>query len=227
MSACGGERGARAKGAQHAADARAAVGLTKPRRCASRCRRLLARPPPPRSYLGFIGTAPAARGRGYASLLMRHITCRADAERRLCLLEATSDKSQRLYERHGFATYDTYRVAPAAPPVFFMRRDPLPAAPAAARGAAPAPLPPPPHALPRTRSLLGGAAPSGGAALQALQCPASRRAPLGAASPRTGAAPPPPPPPPDAGSDSSDDEGGLTTAAIVIVDGDSVHAGGK
>jgi len=75
-------------------------------------------------YLSFIGTAPAARGRGYASLLMRAITQRADAEGRLCLLEATSERSAALYARHGFAVTEVYRVMPAAPPVFFMRRDP-------------------------------------------------------------------------------------------------------
>lgn len=75
-------------------------------------------------YLSFIGTAPAARGRGYASLLMRAITQRADAEGRLCLLEATSERSAALYARHGFAVTEVYRVTPAAPPVFFMRRDP-------------------------------------------------------------------------------------------------------
>ncbi len=77
-------------------------------------------------YLSFISTAAAARGRGYGSLLMRHITARADAEGRACLLEATSDRSRALYERHAFALYETYRVAPDAPPVYFMRRDPQP-----------------------------------------------------------------------------------------------------
>jgi len=77
-------------------------------------------------YLSFIGTAPAARGRGYGSLLMRQITARADAEGRICLLEATSERSRALYKRHSFRVYETYRVTPEAPPVFFMRRDPLP-----------------------------------------------------------------------------------------------------
>lgn len=96
-------------------------------------------------YLSFIGTAPAARGKGYASLLMLHITARADQEGRICLLEATSTKSRTLYERHGFVCYETFCVTPAAPPVFFMRRDPQPLAPtpmvpaAAVAGAVPAP----------------------------------------------------------------------------------------
>lgn len=40
-------------------------------------------------YLAFIATAPAARGRGLAGGLLRHMTARADDEGRLCLLEAT------------------------------------------------------------------------------------------------------------------------------------------
>lgn len=87
-------------------------------------------------YLSFIATAPAARGKGYASQLLRHVTARADAEGRLCLLEATSALSRALYERHGFVCYETYHVTPAAPPVFFMRRDPRPADGAPERAAA-------------------------------------------------------------------------------------------
>ncbi|KAI8469028.1 MAG: hypothetical protein J3K34DRAFT_425233 [Monoraphidium minutum] len=87
-------------------------------------------------YLAFVGTAPAARGRGLASALLAHMTARADAEGRPCLLEATSGRSAGLYARHGFVTYEVFTVAPGAPPVFFMRRDPRPpAAAAAAEGA--------------------------------------------------------------------------------------------
>lgn len=75
-------------------------------------------------YLSFIGTHPDARSKGYGSLLLRHITQRADAEGRYCLLEATSDRSRSLYERHGFVTYETYHVTSKAPPVFFMIRAP-------------------------------------------------------------------------------------------------------
>lgn len=45
-------------------------------------------------YLSFIGSRPEARGKGYGSLLLSHITQRADAEGRWCMLEATSEKSQ-------------------------------------------------------------------------------------------------------------------------------------
>lgn len=83
-------------------------------------------------YLSFIGTAPEARGKGYGSLLLRCITERADREGRWCLLEATSQRSQALYARHGFETYEAYRVSKAAPPVFLMKRPPVAAAAVAA-----------------------------------------------------------------------------------------------
>lgn len=87
-------------------------------------------------YLSFIGTAPEARGKGYGSLLLRCITERADREGRWCLLEATSERSQALYARHGFETYEAYRVSKAAPPVFLMKRPPVAAAAAVAAVAA-------------------------------------------------------------------------------------------
>jgi GNAT superfamily N-acetyltransferase len=63
-------------------------------------------------YLSFIGTHPEARGKGYGSLLLSHITQRADREGRWCLLEATSDRSQvrpaepsrALLEQHSLGT---------------------------------------------------------------------------------------------------------------------------
>eukprot|EP00878_Enallax_costatus_P015048 GHUV01015757.1.p1 GENE.GHUV01015757.1~~GHUV01015757.1.p1 ORF type:complete len:373 (+),score=114.43 GHUV01015757.1:743-1861(+) len=75
-------------------------------------------------YLSFIGSRPEARGKGYGSLLLSHITHRADAEGRWCMLEATSERSQALYARHGFITYESYRPSKKAPPVFLMKRAP-------------------------------------------------------------------------------------------------------
>jgi GNAT superfamily N-acetyltransferase len=106
-------------------------------------------------YLSFIGTAPAARGRGHASRLIREVTVRADAEGRPCLLEATSELSAALYARHGFETYDTYSVAPGAPPVFFMRREPRPAATAPAAPATPVATKAPATAPPSPDTLVG------------------------------------------------------------------------
>ncbi len=75
-------------------------------------------------YLSFIATIPDARGRGLGSRLLAAITSRADAEGRWCLLEATSERSRALYERHSFVTTEVYHVGMHAPPIFFMRRAP-------------------------------------------------------------------------------------------------------
>jgi GNAT superfamily N-acetyltransferase len=79
-------------------------------------------------YCGFIGTHPEVRGKGYGSMLLKHITDKADSEGRWCLLEATSERSQALYARHGFETYQTYHVTKHAPPMYMMKRAPLTAA---------------------------------------------------------------------------------------------------
>jgi hypothetical protein len=52
------------------------------------------------------------------------MTDRADAEGRACVLEATSERSRRLYERHGFACAHDFRATRKAPPIFFMVRAP-------------------------------------------------------------------------------------------------------
>jgi hypothetical protein len=57
------------------------------------------------------------------------MTDRADAEGRHCMLEATSERSRRLYEKHGFECFQDFRASRKAPPVFFMMRAPRQAAP--------------------------------------------------------------------------------------------------
>jgi hypothetical protein len=44
------------------------------------------------------------------------------------MLEATSERSRRLYEKHGFVCFQDFRASRKAPPVFFMTRAPRPAA---------------------------------------------------------------------------------------------------
>ncbi|KAI9712863.1 MAG: hypothetical protein M1828_001532 [Chrysothrix sp. TS-e1954] len=53
-------------------------------------------------YLVYIGTAPAARGRGLAKELIEHTTRQADAEGRACYLESSNRANVGLYERLGF-----------------------------------------------------------------------------------------------------------------------------
>ncbi|GBF92311.1 acetyltransferase [Raphidocelis subcapitata] len=147
-------------------------------------------------YLSFIGSAPEVRGRGYGSLLLRAITARADAEGRLALLEATSERSRSLYERHGFVTYETYRVTPSAPAVFFMRRDARPPG-----AATPGPLPLTPLLTPAAgvtpRGGAAGAAPAGRLGKSLVAAIAGK---LGGGS--------------EAGA-SSDDEGPLIPTAVI------------
>lgn len=53
-------------------------------------------------YLGYIGTKPGARGRGYASRLIRDITDRADAHQCPVYLESSAGENMAFYRRLGF-----------------------------------------------------------------------------------------------------------------------------
>lgn len=77
----------------------------------------------PHWYIPFIGTDPAAQGKGLGSALLAHVLARADAEGRPAYLEATSPRNQLLYHRHGFEPLDELRVADC-PPMTVMWRKP-------------------------------------------------------------------------------------------------------
>ena len=53
-------------------------------------------------YLVYIGTRPAARGKGYAKMLIRDVTRRADEEGTCCYLESSNVVNLRLYRGLGF-----------------------------------------------------------------------------------------------------------------------------
>lgn len=53
-------------------------------------------------YLVLLGVLPEAQGRGLGGALLRERLDRADAEGLPAYLEATSQRSRALYERHGF-----------------------------------------------------------------------------------------------------------------------------
>ncbi|KAK7511031.1 hypothetical protein IWZ03DRAFT_363275 [Phyllosticta citriasiana] len=53
-------------------------------------------------YLVYIGTKPAARGKGYARKLVDHVTCRADRESRAMYLESSNVANLPFYRRLGF-----------------------------------------------------------------------------------------------------------------------------
>jgi GNAT superfamily N-acetyltransferase len=72
-------------------------------------------------YLPLIGVAPAQRGNGYGSALLRHALERADREHLPAYLEATSPKNKPLYERHGFEEIGVIQYG-SSPPMWPMLR---------------------------------------------------------------------------------------------------------
>ncbi|MET0503572.1 MAG: GNAT family N-acetyltransferase [Candidatus Binatia bacterium] len=80
-------------------------------------------PSEPHWYLPMIGVDPAKQGNGYGSALLKHALEWCDVERKLAYLESSSPRSVALYQRHGFASVGTIRVA-GSPPMFPMLRKP-------------------------------------------------------------------------------------------------------
>lgn len=85
------------------------------------------RPEAPHWYLTDLVVDPGHQGLGIGSLLLNYRLGRIDRERRPAYLEATTDASRRLYERHDFRFVDT--INPAGPSAFAMLRPPRPVAP--------------------------------------------------------------------------------------------------
>ncbi|KAG9620596.1 hypothetical protein KCU64_g21697, partial [Aureobasidium melanogenum] len=55
-------------------------------------------------YLVYIGTKPAARGKGYARKCIEYVTKSADAEGRACYLESSNAANPAIYRKYGFET---------------------------------------------------------------------------------------------------------------------------
>ncbi|WP_405098401.1 GNAT family N-acetyltransferase [Micromonospora sp. NBC_01412] len=79
------------------------------------------RPTEPHWYLSNIGAAPAARGKGIGSALLRHRLDLVDGQHQPACLEATTPDSQRLYQRFGFQTHSTITVLRATEPTAMIR----------------------------------------------------------------------------------------------------------
>ncbi len=75
-------------------------------------------------YLFAIGVDPEKQGRGIGSALLRGVLDCCDADGAAAYLEASTETNARLYERHGFALTEEFRMAEDAPPVWLMWRDP-------------------------------------------------------------------------------------------------------
>ncbi|UNI21652.1 hypothetical protein JDV02_007624 [Purpureocillium takamizusanense] len=79
-------------------------------------------------YLGYIGTKPNARGRGYASKLIGAMAEQADAENRPIYLESSSLANIKLYEKFGFEVKNEIALKRGPTPVYLycMVRTPQP-----------------------------------------------------------------------------------------------------
>jgi ribosomal protein S18 acetylase RimI-like enzyme len=73
-------------------------------------------------YLQFIGVEPERQGRGIGSALLRPMLVRCDRERMPAYLEASSERSRGLYERHGFELVERVDLPAGGPPMWRMWR---------------------------------------------------------------------------------------------------------
>jgi GNAT superfamily N-acetyltransferase len=75
-------------------------------------------------YLAFVGVVPDWQGRGIGAALLRPVLERCDRERMPVYLEASSPRNRNLYERHGFAVTEEFRLGKGSPPLWRMWRQP-------------------------------------------------------------------------------------------------------
>lgn len=77
-------------------------------------------------YLAALGVRPDSQGRGLGSKLMHPILSRCDEQGVPAYLEASSEGSRALYERHGFEVTGELRLPRGGPPLWPMWREPAP-----------------------------------------------------------------------------------------------------
>ncbi|MDP8970780.1 MAG: GNAT family N-acetyltransferase [Actinomycetota bacterium] len=80
-------------------------------------------PHEPHYYLPIIGTRPEHQGRGIGSALLAPVLERCDQDEVPAYLEATSERNQALYVRHGFQVTDEIPL-PGGPTLWAMWREP-------------------------------------------------------------------------------------------------------
>jgi ribosomal protein S18 acetylase RimI-like enzyme len=81
-------------------------------------------PSEPHYYLPFIGVAADWQGRGIGGALMRPMLERCDRESMPAYLESSTPRNLGLYERHGFAVTEEFRLGKGGPPIWRMWRAP-------------------------------------------------------------------------------------------------------
>jgi GNAT superfamily N-acetyltransferase len=79
---------------------------------------------PPHYYLAFLGVDPVWQGRGLGAALLAPALTRCDSERVPAFLEASTPRNRVLYERHGFAVTEEFKLGRSAPPQWRMWREP-------------------------------------------------------------------------------------------------------
>jgi len=79
-------------------------------------------PNEPHWHLPLIGTDPTQQGKGHGSALLRHALAVCDRQQALAYLEATSERSVPLYQRHGFEVLGTVQVGTSPPIIPMLRR---------------------------------------------------------------------------------------------------------
>jgi ribosomal protein S18 acetylase RimI-like enzyme len=82
-------------------------------------------PQEPHWYLPLIGIDPARQGNGLGSALLSHALAICDRDKVTAYLEATTPRSARLYERHGFAALGVIQSG-SSPTLIPMLRQPRP-----------------------------------------------------------------------------------------------------
>lgn len=81
-------------------------------------------PHDPHYYLQFLGVDPEWQSQGIGSALLEPVLERCDDEGVPAYLEASSERSRALYERHGFAVVEEVRLPGGGPPAWRMWREP-------------------------------------------------------------------------------------------------------
>lgn len=81
-------------------------------------------PKKPHYYLPFVGVHTRWQGRGLGAALLAPMLARCDRESLPAFLEASTPRNRTLYERHGFAVMEEFRLGRSAPPQWRMWREP-------------------------------------------------------------------------------------------------------
>jgi hypothetical protein len=84
-------------------------------------------PKTPHYYLFAIGVMPGNKGQGIGTQLITHLLRQCDAEGMPAYLENSKAANLAFYEGHGFKVQQQIQFADSAPPVWLMRREPVPA----------------------------------------------------------------------------------------------------